>query len=183
MSNVIQIASYITQREASNATPLPSTDDRSSGSPGRSETINANTLQRLDPDAELSKFLALASMAIDQMRECGKAFSSSDPLSADDMFMASKITLSQLLMYRNLSDAIGIVVFKCFQAASAMKAITDIPQLPEILERALEKLSRAPFMKFEDACDVVNTIEEAAGPLCTPGYRELANELIGDAGV
>jgi hypothetical protein len=38
-------------------------------------------------------------------------------------------------------------------------------------------------MKFEEACDLVDKIEEAASPLDLPGYGELANELIGDATV
>jgi hypothetical protein len=39
-------------------------------------------------------------------------------------------------------------------------------------------------MKFEDACEVVGQIEEAAGTVVDlTGYDELANELIGDAAV
>lgn len=183
MSNVIDIAHFIRKREASNATPLPSTQDQSSIAAQTVGTLDANTLQRLNPDAELSKFFALASKAIDQISASGKALLNNDPLLADDALMASKTLLSELLMYRNLSDAIGLVVFKCFQAVSAAKAVTDAPQLPEVLERALQIISAAPFMKFDEACELVNKIEEVASPLCTPGYHELANELIGDAGV
>ncbi len=183
-NNVVEMVSFIRRPEGSGATPLlPAADQYwiKQDRPQSAGTLNANVLQRLNPDAELSKFFTLASKAIGQMSACEEALLNKDPLAADDVSMASKITLSELLMYRDLSDAIGLVVFKCFQAASAVKAVTDAPQLPETLKRALQRILASPFMKFEEACDIVAKIEEVASPLNLPGYDELANELIGNA--
>jgi len=142
--------------------------------------LNASVLLRLDPDAELSRFLTLTREAIDVITSSQERLDAKDNLGADDRLMASKRVLSELLMYRDISDSIGLIVFKCFQAVCAAKAVTDAPRLVEALRHALEEIWAAPYLDFDRACEIVSEIESAGGVLALPGYNELANELIGD---
>lgn len=168
------------ERDESNTKPVHFENKWSPVATKPVETISANALQKLDPDAELSKYFVLASKAISQLTTCHDALLGNDPLSADDALMASKNILAELLMYRNLSDAVALVVFKCFQAISVTRAVTDAPELPYILKQSLQEIYAVPFMKFEKACEIANKIEEVANPLNAPGYTELVDELIGD---
>jgi hypothetical protein len=183
MSNVVGMTSYYRRVEVGNTAPLASSNEGWSidRRPQAAGMLGTNALLRLSPDTELSKFTVLTSKAIEQIAKCEEELSQNDPLSADDNLMQCKITLSELLMYRDLSDSIGLVISKCWQAASAVKAVTDAPQLPTALKRTLQRIFSSPFMKFEEACDIVTKIEDVASPLSLPGYDELANELIGSA--
>jgi hypothetical protein len=149
--------------------------------PTAENVLNASVLLRLDPDAELSKFLTRARETIDLIEASEERLNAKDNLGADDRLMASKRVLSELLMFREISDAIGLIVFKCFQAICAVKAVTDAPALPAALRQALEEIWAAPYLDFDHACEIVSKIETAAGLLAPHGYNELANELIGDA--
>jgi hypothetical protein len=148
-----------------------------------SGSLNAAAVLRLDPETEVSKFLTLVSEAIRSMERIDERLAAKDFIGADDEFVASKKIITELLIYRDISDALGLVVFKCFQAEAAVAAITDAPTLPEMIKHALLRTWAAPFMEFDEACSLVEKIEDAAGSVVTPGYNELAAELIGDATV
>jgi hypothetical protein len=174
MNNVVDLATYWRQSDVTASTPLPlevspawTTGDAAQAT----GNLDASALQRLNPDADLSKFLVIASKAIGQFEMCQERLTVKDALGADDALMATKAILSELLMYRDLSDAIGLIVHKCFQATCALKAVTDAPHLPEMLKRALQRTWTSPFMDFAEACDIVDKIEDVATPLYLPGYN------------
>jgi hypothetical protein len=130
MSNVVRLSTYLRPLDAMGDTSLPVEGrsewviDRPRHSDG---SLSAGALQRLNPEAHLSRFLALASNAVAQLEVSKESLAVGDALRADDVLMGTKSILSELLMYRDLSDSIGLIVFKAFQATSAVKAITDTP--------------------------------------------------------
>jgi hypothetical protein len=144
--------------------------------------LAAATVLRLNPETDLSRFLTLAAAAIAEMEAVEQRLAVRDFIGADDKFLASKKTLTELLMYRDISDALGLVVMKCFHAAVNVQAITDAAMLPTLIKRSLQRVWSAPFMKFEAANEIVDQIE-ALGAHVLPGYKELTAELLGDAAV
>jgi hypothetical protein len=110
-----------------------------------------------------------------------KAFLSSDPIAADDSFIACKPIFTELLMFRDLSDAVGLISLKCLQVAASVKAIVDAPELPAVLERALTRVRATPFMNFEEACMLADEIEGVVHLEPLPGLSETSNELVESA--
>jgi hypothetical protein len=146
-----------------------------------SGVLSAQVLRKLDPDTDLARFFDFSAQAIEYLRECDELLTQRDNLAADDKFMASKIVFAELLMFRDISDAVGLIALKLFQVATQIHAVTDTPELPRTMLRALHRIWAAPFMKFDAACVLADEIEEAAGDLILPGYAEVTAELIGDA--
>jgi hypothetical protein len=184
MSEVIELSSYLDRSEGRAVTPVSSEARHEWTFSGRTQAtgfLNISALQRLEPDTQLSKFLALASEAISQIEMSEQRLLMGDALGADDELMATKNILSELLMYRDVSDAVGLVAFKCFEATSKVSAIVDVPLLPQKLKRALQRIWSAPFMNFDEACELASDIESVSGPSDLVGYIDVANELIGDA--
>ena len=185
-ANVLDLSSYLRKRDWSNATAtVVSSAYRDGGwtraDPVASGLLTASVLQRLDPDAELSRFLDVSSRALAGMEACLELLKARDFLGADDQLMATKAMLAELMMFREISDSVGLIALKCLQVASKVKAITDAPDVPEALRQALHRAWASPFMKFDEACDLADKIEDAAASLHLPGYVELTNELVSDA--
>ena len=187
MSNVTDLADYVSQREVLSSTAIvfqkenmtnwaQVTQKVSSGG----GMLSAGVLQKLNPENEVGRFLDLCAQALAQIEEC-KELIKSDPLAADDKFMASKVIFSELLMFRDLSDSVGLISAKCFQVASQVAAVTDAPELPAALIVALTRIWAAPFMAFSEACNLADEIEQAAPKLVLPSYDEVAAELVSDA--
>jgi hypothetical protein len=102
----------------------------------------------------------------------------SDALGADDQFIACKPIFVEMLMFRNLSDAVGLIALKCFQVAASVKAVVDAPELPSVLERVLTRVRAAPFMSFKEACELADEIEKKTSLSAIPGVVEVSNELV-----
>jgi hypothetical protein len=149
--------------------------------PDEGGTLSARVLQKLDRNAQLSKFFELAANATSHINECIDLLEQQDNLAADDQFMAGKQIFAELLMFRDISDSVGLVLLRCFQAASQVRAVTDVPTLPRTILRVLNRISTAPFMNFEEACSLADEIEHAAGRLSMPGYNELSEQLIAES--
>jgi hypothetical protein len=132
----------------------------------------------LDVDSELGKFVGLAQDAIERLTSCQDLLKAGDAIGADDQFIACKPLLTEMLMYRNLSDAVGLIVLKCFQIAGSVKVITDAGELPNVLERAITRVRAAPFMSFQEACALADAVEEQAILLPVPGLASVANALV-----
>jgi hypothetical protein len=187
-SNIIDISKFHWRREAntSNVTAIAFFGRVTTEWSVRTEhvpsgALNASVIQRLNPEAELSRFLDVCSKVLTILEKCSELLEVRDALGADDRLMASKPLLTELVMFRDISDSVGLLVLKCFQAVSQVKAISDVPRLPEVLRRALNRLWAAPFMEFDEACDLADEIDAAANPISFPGYVELTNELVSDA--
>ena len=71
--------------------------------------------------------------ALEELDRCISSLDAGDDFAADDMLMACKRTFSEMLMFRSVSDAIGLLTLKLFQAAS-VGVVIDNPQLPRIFK-------------------------------------------------
>jgi hypothetical protein len=162
-------------REKATLSPSVSKGFSSSSSSGH---LSAQILRQIDPDTDLAKFFDLAAQAAAHLEDCVGLMALGDNLVADDKFMASKQIFAELLMYRDISDAVGLIALKCFQAATQTNAITELPNLPIIMVRALHRVWAAPYMNYEDACSLAEEIEKETGKLVVPSYNEIASELI-----
>jgi hypothetical protein len=103
---------------------------------------------------------------------------SEDFLAADDQFIACKPIFLEMLMFRDLRDTVGLIALKCFQLAGSVKAVTDTPALPSVLERALSRVRMAPFMKFEEACALSDELERVVTLGAVPGFAEISRALV-----
>ena len=116
------------------------------------------------------------------MLECLRATNDlidTQPFAADDQFMAAKSLLTELFMFRSVSDSVGLVTLKCLQAASEVGAVTEARATLDMMIRGLTRIHQAPYLSFDEACSLADALEKAApGPLRTPGYDELASDLI-----
>lgn len=186
MTDVVNIETYIRRSESAAPTPaqIGSGHEWASNEPQYQGTLlNVAALQRLQPDTQLSRFLSIASRALAQAEVCDENIRAKDALGADDALMATKSVLEELLMYRDISDSVGLIAFKCFDATCKISMATDAPGLPTAVKRALQRIWSAPFMPFDEACKLADSIEESVGSLEVVGYAEIAAELIGDATV
>lgn len=183
MSEVIDLSSYMRQTNAGQGTSAPSSEPDWA----RYETnspignLDASALRKLDPESELAKFLNLSEDLIVRLESSSEALREKDNLLADDHLIAAKKLASELLMYRNLSDAIGIVALKIFQALCEIKSVVESPGSVDVMKQSLQRIWAAPFMAFDDAADLASAIEDSVGGLKLVGYDEIAGELIGDA--
>jgi hypothetical protein len=189
--NVVDIAQYIRHREAS-AQTMPSSVETSlpggrvssqSSSFASSEegVLSARIYQTLDADPQLNRFFELNTQGMRLLEETLQLLKDGQLLLADDRFMACKRVFTELLVLRDISDSVGLIAMRCFQSAVKVQAITDVPNLPGALLRALHRMHIAPYMKFADACVVSDMIEAASSPLPLTGYVETSAELIADA--
>lgn len=184
MSEVIDFAQFARQRDVGANTSFASTpiDQQSWYRPAEGSStvgfLSAGVLRKLDVDSELGKFVGLAQDTIERLTICRELLRSGDPIGADDQFIACKPLLTEMLMYRNLSDAVGLIALKCFQIAGSVKVITEAGALPDVLERALTRVRAAPFMSFKEACALADAVEEQATLLPVPGLASVANALV-----
>jgi hypothetical protein len=139
--------------------------------------LSASVLRKLNVDSDLGRFVDLADDALERTITCQQLLGSGDAIGADDQFIACKPIFVEMLMFRNLSDAVGLIVLKCFQVASSVSAIVDARELPSVLERVLTRVRAAPFMSFEQACELADAIEAKAVLSPIPGFVELSNAL------
>lgn len=185
MSDVIVNLSDYTRRAetmtvgASAPTDPMWTSDTGSGAGAGAGLLNASVLRKLDNTSSLARLLSLAEEAMARLERCVFLLNSGDHLGADDQLMGCKRLFSEMLMFRNTSDAAGLLAVKFFQSSS-IHAVTDAPALPSALLRALHRIWASPFMKFEEACDLADEIEEAAELSALPGYAEITTELLTD---
>jgi hypothetical protein len=142
--------------------------------------LSANVLRKLDVDSHLGRFVGLVQEALERLSLC-QTLLPTDAIAADDSFLACKPIFGELLMFRDLSDPVGLIALKCFQVAASIKAIVDAPDLPVVLERALTRVRAAPFMRFEEACYMADEIESVARLVPLPGLIESTNELVESA--
>lgn len=182
MSDVINLTHYARQRDASANTSIASASVEGSWyrpveATGTGGLLSASILRRLDVDSELGRFVGLAEDAIERLSTCQGLLGSGDALGADDQLLACKPLFAEMLMYRDLSDAVGLIVLKCFQVANSVKAIVDAKALPSALERALTRVCSAPFMTFEAACELADMIDASASLMPVPGMAPLASAL------
>lgn len=185
---VVDLANYARRREAaalitaaaSSAVPEVSLWPAIGASASHGQ-LSAATLYRADPEGEVSIFLKICTQVLLDLEKVQAIIKLGDNLSADDLFMKTKQLFAELLMYRDISDSVGLVVLRCFQISSKVIAVTDFPELPEALLRALRRTWNAPFLEFGEACDLADNIEIAVSALSVPGYNEAAGALIDDA--
>ena len=183
MSEVIDLANYAKRRQISANTSSVSASDESGSWYRPAEEfssgpfLSAGVLRKLDAESELSRFVTLTDVALDKLSMCQQLLAS-DPLGADDQFIGCKPVFIEMLMFRDLSDAVGLIALKCMQVAASVKAIVDAPELPPALVRVLARVRAAPFMRFEEACLLADEIEGKAALKPVPGFSELSNELI-----
>jgi hypothetical protein len=140
--------------------------------------LSAGVLRKLDVDSELGRFVGLIDDALERLSECQQLLTSSDILGADDQFIACKPILIEMFMFRDLSDAVGLIVLKCFQVAASVRAIVDARELPGVLERVLTRIRAAPFMTFQQACVLADEIEAKSALSPVPGFVEVSNALV-----
>jgi hypothetical protein len=185
VSEVIDLASYAHRRQTSANTSSASAPPEDASwyrpvEPSASSSgpfLSAGILRKLDVDSELSRFVGLTDEALDRLTACQQLLAS-DPLGADDQFIGCKPVFVEMLMFRDLSDSVGLIALKCTQVAASVKAVVDAPELPSALERVLTRVRAAPFMSFEEACALADEIEGKAALTPVPGFVELSNELI-----
>jgi hypothetical protein len=184
MSDVVDLSAYLHRSAQSLSTEPPAmqgwTEGQSTATVGG---LNASVLRRLDANSDVGIFITLAEDLIDHLEAAVTALADRDHLLADNIMISAKKVSSELLMYRDVSDAAGLVSLKCFQALCEIKAIVDAPEAIDVMARALRRIWAAPFMSFDEASDLSSTIEDSVGGLTLVGYNELANELIADASV
>jgi hypothetical protein len=143
--------------------------------------LGAAVLRRIDPDASIARLLDVTTGAISKTESCMQLLQERDYFNADDMLMSVKQSLAELFMFRNGRDGLGLVVSTAIQAISGNLAITDSPDLPRTIHSALLKLYARPNLKFEEAIEVSDAIEQACGrDGVVPGYNDLAAALIDD---
>ncbi len=184
MSEVINLSGYLRQTTPSQSTELPPLHGWAEGQGvAVAGGLNASALRRLDPKSEVGTFLTLAEELIRSLENAATALASRDNLLADNILITAKKVASELLMYRDISDAAGIIALKCFQALCEIKAIVDAPQSIEVMKHVVQRIWAAPFMAFDEASDLSSMIEDSVGGLTLAGYNELVDELIGDASV
>ena len=188
MADVIDLAHYARRSEfAANTSFAATARNPSSWYKGVDDfgdgvLLSANVLRKLDVDSDLGRFVGLVHEALERLSAC-QMLLPNDAIAADDSFLACKPIFSEMLMFRDLSDPVGLIALKCFQVAASIKAIVDAPDLPVVLERALTRVRSAPFMKFEEACNLSDEIESAAHLVPLPGLIESSNELVESAEV
>jgi hypothetical protein len=140
--------------------------------------LSASVLRKLDHDSELGRFVGLIDLVLERCLECQHLMKSGDLLGADDQFIGCKPILTEMFMFRDLSDAVGLIVLKCLQVAASVAVIVDAPELPKVLERALTRVRAAPFMSFQQACSLSDDIEASASLSPLPGFFEVSNALV-----
>lgn len=183
MSDVIDLAKFAQARNESANTELANAATgewyrRADAVIGSGGSLSAAVLSRLDIDSELGRFLGLVQSVTERLVLCQDLMKLGDTIGADDEFIACKPLLTEMLMYRGLSDAVGLIVLKCLQIATSVKAIVDAPAMPPVLQRTLARVRMAPFMKFEEACTLVEEIEKATLLQPLPGLSEFSSALV-----
>lgn len=182
MSDVINLGDYarrqteaLTVGAAAPLDPMWSSDAASGEVVGG--LLNASVLRKLDNSSSLAQLLSLAEDAMARLGKCLVLLEAGDRLGADDQLMGCKRVFSEMLMFRNINDAVGLLVLKFFQGSN-VGAITDAPELPSVLLRGLHRMWASPFMKFEEASDLADEIEAAAVITALPGYSQVTAELL-----
>ncbi len=187
MYNVINISDYFQNREVASSTAFQQVGKEPSDpiqlavnadDEGQPQYLTAQVLYKIDPDTELSRFQDLVSDAIRAMEECTQQMRDDERLAADDSFMSAKQTLSELLMFRDMNDSVGLICLRLFQCASQVIAVTEKPALPETMLRVLQRLWRAPFMNFGEAILLSEQIEAVVNLVEIPGLAALTSELL-----
>jgi hypothetical protein len=189
MSEVIDLAHFAQQRESSANTTFAVASSAHESAWyrqvevfGGGSLLSAGVLRKLNIDSELGRFVGLVQDALERLSGCKMLWLAGDALGADDQFIACKPILTEMFMFRDLSDSVGLIVLKCFQVAASVRAIVDAPELPSVMERALTRVRSAPFMPFGEACALADEIESSAVLSEVPGFPELSNELVQAAG-
>lgn len=182
MNDVIDLSAYVRRTAQSHSTEPPAmhgwTEGRGAAAVGG---LNASVLRRLDASSDVGIFVTFAEDLIDHLEGAAVALASRDHLLADNILISAKKVASELLMYRDVSDAAGLIALKCFQSLCEIKAIVDAPEAIDVMQRAMRRIWAAPFMSFDEASDLSSLIEDSVAGLTLVSYNELANELIGDA--
>lgn len=184
MADVIELGKYAGVARTSFGTSAASLNSPEAGSWSASSGedrsqgfLSAAAVRKFDDESPIGRLLEIIEVALKRLETCMQYLGQKEMFSGDDELMACKRLLSEMLMFRDVNDSVGLVVWTAFQA-SQVTAITDAPLLPEVLHRVLTRLWASPFMKFEDACLLVEEIE-AAGPVApTSGYVEISDELL-----
>ena len=68
--------------------------------------LAAAAVLRLEPETDLGRFLACSSDAIASMEQVEEYLAARDFIAADDCLVSSKERLAELLIYRDISDAV-----------------------------------------------------------------------------
>lgn len=197
MTEPVNLSEYARKRDLTTSTTLGVTagqtaryeyyEYRSAGDWGVGDVetgarLNAAALYKPNPDSELASYLRVAERAIAEIQSTQAFVRSGSLLSADDSFMGLKRTLAELLMFRTVSDSVGLVAMRCYQAALQVKVISDAGELPDTLARALHRVWGAPYLDFDEACSLADEIEAVATQIkVAPGYVEVCEELIADS--
>jgi hypothetical protein len=184
MNDVVDLSSYVRRSAPSLSTEQPAVQGWTEGQgTATAGGLNASVLRRLDANSDVGIFVTLVEDLIDHLEAAATALAGRDHLLADNILISAKKIASELLMYRDVSDAAGLVSLKCFQALCEIKAIVDAPEAIDLMTRALRRIWAAPFMSFDEASDLSSMIEDSVGGLTLVGYNELADELIADASI
>jgi hypothetical protein len=150
---------------------------------GGGSALNAAVLQKVDPEANIARFLDVTRRTIEKIDECIMLLNAKKHFDADDLLMATKPLFAEIYMHREISDSVGLVALACMQKSSNVGAVTDAPRALAEIRHALNRLWAAPFMSFMEASNLSDQIMSADAEAVVPGYNEIALELIGDAEV
>jgi hypothetical protein len=185
MADVIELGKFAGMARTSSGTaPMnvqPSQDSRwsrSSDLDGSSqEFLSAAAVRKLDDESPIGRVLELIELTLQRLETCMQYLGQKEMFSGDDELMACKRLFSEMLMFRDVNDTIGLIAWTAYQA-SQVTAITDAPMLPEVLHRVLTRLWASPFMRFEEACLLAEEIESAVLIAPAAGYIEVSEELL-----
>jgi len=150
---------------------------RSTNISGSAGFLSAAAVRKLDDESPIGKMLELVERILKRLEICMEHLNQQEMFSSDDELMACKRLLSELLMFREVNDSVGLIAWTAYQA-SQVEAITDAPALPEVLHRVLTRLWSSPFMRFDEACLLVEEIEGAVPVAPASGFIEVSEELL-----
>lgn len=185
MADVVELGKFAAARSSSGTTSVdvkPSQDGswfRSSEERSSAGFLSAAALRKLDDESPVGKMLGLIELTLNRLETCMQHLHQKEMFSGDDEFMATKKLLSELLMFRDVNDSVGLIAWTAYQACQ-IEAITDAPILPEVLHRVLTRLWSSPFMRFEEACLLVEEVEEAVSVAPVAGHVQISEELLAE---
>ncbi len=150
-------------------------DERQAGG-----VLSAQVLRKLNPDSDLARLFDVTSQIVQEAEECEVLLNDSQNIEADARLLSIKVLLTELFMFRDLSEAAGIVSFSALECISKVATVTDSPNLVPALANAFKRLWAAPFMPIGETSSLCQSMERAVSGASLPGYDALVAELLGN---
>lgn len=144
--------------------------------------LDATELYDPASDSRLVRFIALSERTLADLVECLQLLDSGEIFAADTKFMDVKDNLTELFMFRDLGESLGLIVLSCLDVALSLSVASDGIQEIRRMRLALDKIRKRPFMDYREARKLAKEVRASLN--VQPAYISMIAELLleGDNG-